>query len=68
MYPRCVAEEVRACLEHPEDFSIGPSLMKPYVVCDGNLITARWYLDAELFAERFADAFEQHMPHENRIA
>ncbi len=67
LYPRCVAEEVRACLEYPEDFSIGPSILKPYVVSDGSLITARWYLDAELFAERFADAFEQRVHSEKKI-
>jgi len=69
MYPRCVAEEVRACLEHPEDFSNGPGILVPYAVSDGNLITSRWYYDAELFAERFAEALEQRMrvsPSSNR--
>jgi len=69
MYPSCVAEEVRACLERPEDFSNGPGILVPYVVCDGNLITSRWYYDAELFAERFAKALEQRMlvsPSSNR--
>jgi putative intracellular protease/amidase len=56
IYPRCVAEEVRACLERPEDFSSGSSILVPYVVSDGDLITSRWYMDAELFSERFADA------------
>jgi hypothetical protein len=53
MYPRCVAEEVRDCLEDDQDISFGPSIFKPYVVQDGVLITSRWYLDAELFAETF---------------
>lgn len=65
-YPRCVAEEVRACLESPEAFSNGPSVLAPYVVCDGNLITARWWLDAELFSERFADELQQRMGGESR--
>ena len=56
MYPRCVAEEVRDCLEHAQDISFGPSILKPYVVHDGVLITSRWYLDAELFAETFVGA------------
>jgi putative intracellular protease/amidase len=61
MYSSCVAEEVCACLERPEDFSNGPGILTPYVVSDGNLITARWYMDAELFAERFADELQQRM-------
>ncbi len=68
MYPKCVAEEVRACLERPEDFSSGPGLLTPYAVSDGNLITARWYLDAELFAERFAEALEQYVQAESKAA
>jgi len=60
-YSCYTAEEVRACLERPEDFSNGPNPLVPYVVCDGNLITARWWLDAELFAEHFADELQQRM-------
>jgi len=58
MYSSCVADEVRACLERPEDFSNGPSVLDPYVVSDGNLITSRWYMDAKKFAERFADELQ----------
>jgi putative intracellular protease/amidase len=58
-YPYTVEAEVRPCLERPEDLSFGRSVLVPYVVCDGNLITARWYMDAELFSERFASALEQ---------
>lgn len=58
MYSCCVAEEVRLCLERPEDFSNGRSIFVPYVVSDRNLITSRWYLDAQLFSERFADALQ----------
>jgi len=61
MYSYCVADEVRACLEHKEDFSVGPSILAPYVVSDRNLITSRWYMDAELFSERFADELQQRM-------
>ncbi len=56
-----VIDEVCACLEHPEDLSGGRGLFTPYAVVDRNLITARWYLDAELFAERFVGALEQRM-------
>jgi putative intracellular protease/amidase len=56
MYSRCVADEVRSSLHSPRDLSFGPSVFKPYVVCDGTLITSRWYLDAELFGQSFADA------------
>jgi putative intracellular protease/amidase len=59
MYSRCVADEVQACLEHPEDFSKGPGVMTPYVLSDGNLITSRWYLEAEQFAGRFADELQK---------
>ncbi len=61
MYSCCVADEVRMCLEHPKDLSNGSSTFVPYVVSDGNLITARWYLDAQLFAERFADELQQRV-------
>jgi hypothetical protein len=61
MYSCCVADEVCACLEHKEDFSVGPSILAPYVVTDRNLITSRWYMDAELFSERFADELQQRM-------
>jgi putative intracellular protease/amidase len=53
MYSSCVEDEVRACLEQPADLSTGRSFFTPYVVTDGNLITSRWYLDAELFGENF---------------
>jgi putative intracellular protease/amidase len=59
MYSSCVADEVRACLKHPDDFSKGPSILSPYVVTDGNLVTSRWYFDAELFAERFVMELKQ---------
>jgi putative intracellular protease/amidase len=57
-YPCTVDGEVRPCLERPEDLSYGRSLLVPYVVCDGDLITARYWLDAQLFSERFAEALE----------
>jgi len=61
MYSCCVAEEVIACLERPKDFSNGPSILVPYVVSDGNLITSRWYMDSERFSKRFADELQKRM-------
>jgi putative intracellular protease/amidase len=54
-YTCYTADEVRGCLEKPEDFQTGKSMWIPFVVEDGNLITARAPLDVELFAKRFAD-------------
>ncbi len=59
MDSRCVSDEVRACLEHQEDFIREPGLLAPYVLSDGNLITSRWYMDAEVFAARFVDELQQ---------
>jgi putative intracellular protease/amidase len=67
MYPKCVADEVRACLEHPEDFIRGPGLLAPYVFVDGNLITSRWYMDAEVFADRFVDELRHRIHSESTI-
>jgi putative intracellular protease/amidase len=61
MYPKCVAEEVRACLQHPEDFSPGPGAFTPYVFSDENLITGRWFLDAEVFAKRFTEELQSRI-------
>ncbi|OGN94351.1 MAG: hypothetical protein A2Y88_01120 [Chloroflexi bacterium RBG_13_48_10] len=61
MYSSCVAEEVRACLEHPEDFLTGPGFLAPFAVSDGNLITSRYYMDAKLFAERFVNELQHRM-------
>jgi putative intracellular protease/amidase len=62
MYPNCVAEEVCLCLESPDDFSSGPGFLGPYVVYDGNLITARWYIDAKLFGGRFVGELQKRIP------
>jgi putative intracellular protease/amidase len=61
MYSSCVADEVRSCLQNREDFSPGPGLLAAHVVSDGNLITARWYMDAGLFGRRFADEVERRI-------
>jgi putative intracellular protease/amidase len=64
-YSCSVAEEVRACLERPEDFSNGPSILVPYVVSAGNLVTSRWPVDADLFSQCFANELQQRMRAEN---
>jgi putative intracellular protease/amidase len=61
MYSSCVADEVRACLEYPGDYAPGPNMFSPYVFSDGNLVTSRWYLDAEVFAQRFADELQRRI-------
>jgi putative intracellular protease/amidase len=61
MYSQCVEDEVRSCLEHHDDFVSGPGLFTPYVYSAGNLITSRWYMDAEVFAVRFVDELRHRM-------
>jgi putative intracellular protease/amidase len=61
MYPKCVEDEVRDCLAEAEDFSVGRNPLSPHIVTDGNLVTARWYGEAEEFALQFADALEQRL-------
>ncbi len=58
MYQRCVADEVRGCLQHFRDLSFGRGLFRPYAVQDRTLITSRWYLDAELFSQLFTKEIE----------
>lgn len=60
-YDKWVADEIRACLEKPDDFSSGPGLLAPYVVQDGNLITSRYYTDAEVFGDRFIKALGERL-------
>jgi putative intracellular protease/amidase len=58
MYSECVADEVRACLKSSDDLIPGPGIFAPYAFTDGNLVTARYYLDAHEFAEQFVKALE----------
>jgi putative intracellular protease/amidase len=51
-YPEYVEDEVTAVLKESSDFCPGGSIMKPFVVEDGNLITARYPADAHLFAQK----------------
>ncbi len=51
-YPEYVEDEVRAAAK---ELVRGPGPRKPFVLVDGNYVSARWYGDAELFAQRFID-------------
>jgi len=61
MYSSCAADEVRACLEHAEDLASGPGFLTPYAISDGNLVTSRWYHDAEVFADRFTSELKHRL-------
>lgn len=50
-----VAKEVLSCPRSPGDFSTGKSTLIPYAVCDRNLVTARYWHDAQTFGELFAE-------------
>ena len=52
-YPEYVQDEVTRHLQNKADYQTGSSMNQPFVVEDGQLLTARWPKDAELFAERF---------------
>jgi putative intracellular protease/amidase len=60
-YDCFVADEVRACLAHPGDFSDGPSMLLPYAVVDGRLVTARWPLDAMRYSQRLIETIEENL-------
>lgn len=66
MYPKCVMEEVQQNLAHAEDLSRGPGIFTPYAFSDRNLISARWYLDAEVFAQLFTQALQKRLSQELR--
>jgi putative intracellular protease/amidase len=61
-YDCYVADEVRSVLRTPSDFSNGLSMLLPYVVTDGRLVTARWPLDAAVFSAAFARQVEVYAP------
>ena len=54
-YPEYVEDEVTGVLKERSDFCRGGSITKPFVVEDGNLITARYPADAHLFAQKLID-------------
>lgn len=57
-YECYVSDEVRQVLKNPEDFKNGRSMLVPFTVTDGSLITARWPLDAGDYAQGFAELVE----------
>ncbi len=67
MYASCVADEVAACMEHPGDIIPGPGVFSPYAYADGNLVTSRWYLDAEVFAGKFIEKLHERLTLENVV-
>lgn len=58
-YPEYVQDELISQLQNKRQFTSGPSLLKPFIVEDGNLISARWPLDAHLFAQTLIRKLEQ---------
>jgi putative intracellular protease/amidase len=49
-YPEYVQDEVVSALKSADQFKTGP-LFSPFVVTDGNLVTARYPDDVPLYAE-----------------
>lgn len=60
-YPEYVEDEVTGVLKERSDFCQGNSIMKPFVVEDGNLITARYPADAHLFARKLIEKVKQEV-------
>jgi putative intracellular protease/amidase len=58
MYPKCVKDEVQQSLEYPEDLYAGPGFLTRFSISDRNIISARWTIDAEVFAQRFTEALQ----------
>lgn len=56
-YPEYVQDEVTRHLRSKANYLKGPSFNTPFVVEDGQLPTARWPKDAELFAETFIQRY-----------
>ena len=57
-YPEYVEDETTSVLKHRSDFLHGGSIRKPFIVEDGNLITARFPADAYLFAQKLIEKLE----------
>jgi len=60
-YPCYVADEVRGVLERPQDFKTGRSMLEPFAMRDGRLITSRWPLDAAAFTNLFIEAVAEQI-------
>lgn len=59
-YPEYVEDEITATLQEKRHFLEGGSIWTPFVVEDGNLITARYPADASLFAQKLLDRIDTH--------
>ncbi len=59
-YPEYVEDETVKVLKERSDFIHGGSIRRPFVVEDGNLITARYPADAHLFAQKLLDRIEMN--------
>ncbi len=59
-YPEYVEDETLKVLKDRSDFLHGDSIWQPFVVEDGNLTTARYPLDAHLFAQTVLDRVSVH--------
>ncbi len=60
-YDCYVADEVRAVLRDAYNFKKGIAMLIPFVFRDRNLVTARWPLDAPLYAQKFAEMVEAYL-------
>lgn len=57
-YPEYVEDEVKNSLCSSGDFQHGKAPWIPFCLTDGNLITARWPLDAHLFAQTLVERLQ----------
>ncbi len=71
-YPEYVEDETANVLKQRSDFLHGGSIRKPFVVEDGNLITARYPQDAQLFAQKLLaylkQALEENLLSERKLS
>lgn len=61
-YPTYVQDEIQENLRSKKQFQTGATAWRPFAVRDGNLITARWPKDAELFAAELVHALATQTP------
>ena len=60
-YPEYVEDEIKATLKDKKNFKTGISMWKPFFVEDDNLISARWPLDAEIFAKKMVEKINSYI-------
>jgi len=59
-YDCYVADEVRQVMKDPKDFKTGKAMLIPFTYRHGNLITARWPLDARDYSQALSEAIEEN--------